>query len=100
MASATPIQIFQLAMFPGGIGYLELLIVFALILVLFGPERLPGIARKLGQIMEQLRKAAALFQHNLLAMDDTCEDESLPEHPDSPQQSDAKPKEADDGSTR
>ena len=57
-------------MIPGGIGYLELLLLFALILVLFGPDRLPGIARKMGQLTEQLRKAAALFQHNLLAMEE------------------------------
>lgn len=65
-------------MIPGGIGYLELLLLFALILVLFGPDRLPGIARKLGHLTEQLRKAAALFQHNLLAMEEDLETADSP----------------------
>ncbi|MFU8779565.1 MAG: twin-arginine translocase TatA/TatE family subunit [Kiritimatiellia bacterium] len=68
---------FQIAMIPGGIGYLELLFLFTLILVLFGPERLPRIARTIGHLMEQLRRAAALFQHNLLSMEDES-DAALP----------------------
>ncbi len=55
---------------PGGVGYGELLLLFALILVLFGPNRLPAIARKLGKVLEQLRTAASLFQQNLLSLDD------------------------------
>ena len=69
-------------MIPGGIGYLELLLLFALILVLFGPDRLPGVARKMGQLAEQLRKAAALFQHNLMAMEEDI-DSPVADAPDS-----------------
>lgn len=76
------------AMFPGGVGYLELLLLFALMLMLFGPERLPGIARKLGQLAEQMRKAAAQFQHHLLALD---EDHDVPQAPA------GKPKDQDAG---
>ena len=61
---------FMVAVIPGGIGYLELIVLFAVILVLFGPKRLPEMARKLGHLTEQLRKAAGLFQQNLLSMDD------------------------------
>lgn len=61
---------FPIALISGGVGYLELLLLFTLILVLFGPARLPGIARKIGYLVEQLRKAAHVFQQNLLSMDD------------------------------
>ena len=65
-----PSMEFPVAIIPGGVGYGELLLLFALILVIFGPTRLPAIARKLGKVLEQLRTAASLFQQNLLSMDD------------------------------
>ena len=76
MGVPLPNMEFPVAIVPGGIGYLELLLLFGLILVVFGPKRLPELARKIGSLMEQLRKAAALFHSNILAMDDEVEDET------------------------
>lgn len=77
MVFPLPSMEFLVAIIPGGVGYLELLLLFALILVLFGPDRLPALARKLGHLLEQLRKSASMFQQNLLSMDDdVTEDES------------------------
>ncbi len=39
-----------------GVGFTELLVIFTLMLVLFGPEKLPELARQLGKIMGELRK--------------------------------------------
>jgi sec-independent protein translocase protein TatA len=78
----------RVAMIPGGVGYLELLVLFALILVFFGPDKLPGIARKMGHMMEQLRRAANHFQQNLLALEDEvkadADDTSFLDEPDMP----------------
>jgi Tat protein translocase TatB subunit len=40
----------------GGIGPLELMIVMVLALVVIGPERLPGVARRMGQLLAQFRQ--------------------------------------------
>ncbi len=65
---------FPVALISGGVGYLELLLLFTVMLILFGPARLPAIARKLGHWVEQLRKAAHVFQQNLLSMDEDAID--------------------------
>ena len=95
-----PGMVLRLAVIPGGVGYLELLLLFTLILVLFGPDKLPKIARKLGQLMECLRRAAQIFQQNLLAIDDAFIDDPSP-HADMQTPSGADEcGEKDDGSTR
>lgn len=40
---------------PFGIGPLELVIVLVIILVIFGPKRLPGLGRSLGQGMREFK---------------------------------------------
>jgi sec-independent protein translocase protein TatA len=40
---------------PGGIGPLELAIVLLIILVIFGPKRLPGLGRSLGSGMREFK---------------------------------------------
>jgi sec-independent protein translocase protein TatA len=40
---------------PFGIGPLELIIVLVIILVIFGPKRLPGVGRSLGQGMREFK---------------------------------------------
>ena len=45
-----------------GIGSMEVVIVAALALILFGPTRMAEILRSLGQAMGQLRKAVAEVQ--------------------------------------
>lgn len=41
-----------------GIGPGELLLILILALIVFGPRRLPEIARSLGQVMRELREAS------------------------------------------
>ena len=40
---------------PFGIGPLELIIVLVIILVIFGPKRLPGVGKSLGQGMREFK---------------------------------------------
>jgi sec-independent protein translocase protein TatA len=60
----------SIAMIPGGVGAFEMLLLFAVVLVLFGPKHLPVFARQLGKLVSQCQKAAAFFQNQLLHMDD------------------------------
>ncbi len=41
------------------IGFGEILVIFIIILLLFGPSRLPQLARGLGQAMREFRKASS-----------------------------------------
>src|SRR5438105_4633186 len=47
----------------GGIG--EMMFILVLGLLLFGPKRLPEIARQVGKVLGELRKASAEFQTQL-----------------------------------
>ncbi len=40
---------------PGGIGLPELIIVLVILLVIFGPKRLPGLGRSLGSGMREFK---------------------------------------------
>jgi sec-independent protein translocase protein TatA len=42
-------------MFNGGVGVTELLLVLGIILLIFGPKRLPGIGRQLGRGMREFK---------------------------------------------
>jgi len=42
----------------GGIGAPELIIILVIVLVLFGPKRLPQLGKSLGQTMKALREGA------------------------------------------
>jgi sec-independent protein translocase protein TatB len=48
-----------------GIGPMELILVAVLILLVFGPERLPGLMRDLGRAMRGLRKYCVAFSSEL-----------------------------------
>jgi sec-independent protein translocase protein TatA len=52
-------------MFAGGIGAQELLLIFLIILLLFGSKRLPEFGRSLGQGIRQFRQAAKGLQDDL-----------------------------------
>jgi sec-independent protein translocase protein TatA len=43
------------AMFNGGVGPLELLLVLGIVLLIFGPKRLPGLGRQLGRGMREFK---------------------------------------------
>ena len=55
----------------GSTGPLELLVILAAILVLFGPRRLPEIARSIGRMLHELRKASDDFRSQVMSIEDT-----------------------------
>lgn len=52
-----------------GISFAELVIIFLLILVVMGPEKLPEVARWLGKGMRQLREASNTVRNSLAVED-------------------------------
>lgn len=48
-----------------GIGGSELLLILVLALIIFGPDKLPGIARSLGRTVSEFKKAANDFTRSL-----------------------------------
>jgi sec-independent protein translocase protein TatB len=69
------------------IGPLELVAVLVVALVVFGPERLPEMARKAGRMLNELRRMAsdvkAEFSESL-NLDDEDEDDEVGDEPDQP----------------
>ena len=49
------------------VGGLELLIILLVALIFLGPERLPGVARQIGQTVSGLRSLANGFQEEMAA---------------------------------
>lgn len=47
------------------LGWQELILIFALLLFVFGPEKLPGIARELGKAMREINKATSGIKKEL-----------------------------------
>jgi TatA/E family protein of Tat protein translocase len=62
-----------------GMGGSELLIVFVIILLVFGPSQIPKMARGLGQAMREFRKAQNEISDELRA-DDTNKANKPPEN--------------------
>jgi len=48
-----------------GIGVPELLVIFALALIVLGPEKLPQVAKQIAKFINQLRQAAEEFKSEL-----------------------------------
>ena len=48
----------------------ELIVIFVLALLLFGPDKLPELARSLGKGMREIRKASDEFRRQLKIDDD------------------------------
>ena len=57
-----------------GIGGEELVIIGLLILVIFGPSKLPQMARDLGRFINEARNSVEEFKDELIADDDEDED--------------------------
>ena len=55
-----------LAFLSGSPGAGELLVLFLLVLVLFGPRRLPDIARMIGRALDELRRASQDFKQHIM----------------------------------
>jgi sec-independent protein translocase protein TatA len=64
------VMIPPLALLGDSIGTGELLIIFLVALLLFGPKRLPEVARMLGRITNQLQRAAREFQDRVEHLDE------------------------------
>lgn len=71
-----------------GVGPMELIVVLAIVLILFGPKRLPQLGKSIGKTMKALREGA----EGKLAEDDTDDDET-PAAPAKKAEAEAKPKE-------
>ncbi|MFA7173391.1 MAG: twin-arginine translocase TatA/TatE family subunit [Kiritimatiellia bacterium] len=59
----------DIAFLTSSVGAGEWIMLFAVVLVVVGPHRLPEIARKLGRTMEMFRRAADEFKEQLMSMD-------------------------------
>ncbi len=67
------------------LGMPELIFIFLVALLLFGPAQLPVIGRKLGKAMNEFKKASADFRESLESeVGDIKKDLSLPSLTDSP----------------
>ena len=62
--------LFQIGFFSGAPGPGELILVFLVVLLLFGPRKLPGLARTLGSLMQQLRRASNDFRDQLMSVEE------------------------------
>jgi TatA/E family protein of Tat protein translocase len=60
----------QLGFFSGAPGPGEMIFVFLVVLLLFGPRKLPGLARSLGSLMQQLRRASNDFRDQLMSVEE------------------------------
>ena len=56
--------------FLGGVGHTEIVVLFLVILVLFGPKRLPEIARMIGRALDELRNASQDFRSQIMQIKD------------------------------
>lgn len=67
---------FPTAFLSGAPGAGEMILIFAVILLLFGPKRLPEIARMIGRTLDELRKASQDFKDQIMAIDEDAPDTS------------------------
>jgi sec-independent protein translocase protein TatA len=54
----------------GPLGYPEMVVIFLIILLLFGAKKLPGLARGVGKSMGEFRKAKDEFEHEITRAED------------------------------
>jgi len=70
---------------PFGIGPLELVVVLVIVLVIFGPKRLPGLGRSLGQGMREFKSSIGGGSEDEPrregAIEGDARSEPRPEHP-------------------
>jgi sec-independent protein translocase protein TatB len=60
----------QIGFLSGAPGPGELILIFLVVLLLFGPRKLPGFARSLGNLMQQLRRASNDFRDQLMSVEE------------------------------
>ena len=54
----------------GPLGYGEMVVIFLIILLLFGAKKLPQLARGLGKSMGEFKKAKVEFEHEITRAED------------------------------
>jgi TatA/E family protein of Tat protein translocase len=59
-----------MAFLGSAISLADLLVIFLVALVLFGPKRLPEIARTLGRLINELQRTARDFENQITHLDD------------------------------
>jgi TatA/E family protein of Tat protein translocase len=64
-----------------GIGMQEMLVILVIALLVFGPSKLPQLARSLGRAMAEFRRASTDLRQTLL---DATREESAPPRPPEP----------------
>ena len=61
----------------GNLGWAEIAVIMVVALVVLGPEKLPGAARQIGNIIRQFRRISTGFQQELQnALDEPVEAEA------------------------
>ncbi len=50
-----------------GLGFPELLLIFVIALIVFGPKKLPEIGRSIGRALAEFKKASEEFQESMKA---------------------------------
>src|SRR3990172_6393544 len=64
-----------------GIGMPELLVIFVIALLVFGPKELPKIGRTIGKAMAEFRRASDELREGIQREIDLAEREGQPPHP-------------------
>ena len=62
-----------LSFISGAPGAGELLVLFLVVLVLFGPRRLPEMARSIGRVLNELRRASDDFKQQIMSIDEAVD---------------------------
>ena len=50
---------------PGGIGGMELILIFLIVLLVFGPKKIPEVARGIGKGIREVRKLSTEMQREM-----------------------------------
>ncbi len=63
-------------MFSGGISIKELLVVLAIVLIVFGPRKLPEIGRAMGKSLKEFKQAASEIKESINTDDEKEKDKT------------------------
>lgn len=62
-------HVYWLGFMPAGVGAGEYLLLFLVVLIVYGPRRLPDIARSIGRIRERLQRASDAFRAQIMQLE-------------------------------
>ena len=68
-------QIYSLSFISGMPGSGEIIVIFIVILVLFGPRKLPEIAKMIGKTLNQLRNASQEFRDEVMKIEEDVKED-------------------------